>query len=95
MKDADYCQTYINDIIETFKVIGIEGVSKAMEYEIDHVISFDESYVNNRHLALLCDFNIASISTECAISSRNSRSTHQSVDNFQQNDPNSNEDLVD
>ncbi|MCP4487762.1 MAG: hypothetical protein GY820_10660 [Gammaproteobacteria bacterium] len=26
-----------------------------MEREINHVISFDGSYVNYRHLALLCD----------------------------------------
>lgn len=28
---------------------------KALEREINHVISFDGSYVNYRHLALLCD----------------------------------------
>ncbi|CAF1142802.1 unnamed protein product [Rotaria sordida] len=55
MKDVDYRRTYTNDIIEIFKVFGIEGARKSIEYEMNHVISFDGSYVNNRHLALLCD----------------------------------------
>ncbi|CAF1186930.1 unnamed protein product [Rotaria sp. Silwood1] len=55
MKDVDYRRTYTNDIIETFKVFGIEGARKAIEYEMNHVLSFDGSYVNSRHLALLCD----------------------------------------
>jgi DNA-directed RNA polymerase II subunit RPB1 len=55
MKDVDYRRTYTNDIIEIFKVLGIEGVRKAIEREITHVISYDGSYVNYRHLALLCD----------------------------------------
>lgn len=28
---------------------------KSVEKEMDHVISFDGSYVNYRHLSLLCD----------------------------------------
>lgn len=36
-------------------MLGIEAVRKAVEREIKHVISFDGSYVNYRHLALLCD----------------------------------------
>ena len=35
--------------------LGIEAVRKAIEREMYHVISFDGSYVNYRHLALLCD----------------------------------------
>ena len=38
-----------------FQVLGIEAVRKAVEKELNHVISFDGSYVNYRHLALLCD----------------------------------------
>lgn len=38
-----------------FQVLGIEAVRKALERELYHVISFDGSYVNYRHLALLCD----------------------------------------
>jgi DNA-directed RNA polymerase II subunit RPB1 len=37
------------------QVLGIEAVRKAIEREMYHVISFDGSYVNYRHLALLCD----------------------------------------
>ncbi len=55
MKDVDYRRTYTNDIIEIFKILGIEGVRKAIERELNHVISFDGSYVNYRHVALLCD----------------------------------------
>ena len=35
--------------------LGIEAVRKAIEKEMNNVISFDGSYVNYRHLALLCD----------------------------------------
>lgn len=38
-----------------WQVLGIEAVRKALERELYHVISFDGSYVNYRHLALLCD----------------------------------------
>ena len=35
--------------------LGIEAVRKAIEREMYNVISFDGSYVNYRHLALLCE----------------------------------------
>ena len=35
--------------------LGIEAVRKAIETEMNNVISFDGSYVNYRHLALLCE----------------------------------------
>ncbi|KFM80989.1 DNA-directed RNA polymerase II subunit RPB1, partial [Stegodyphus mimosarum] len=54
-KDVDPVRTYSNDICEIFAVMGIEAVRKAVEKEMNHVISFDGSYVNYRHLALLCD----------------------------------------
>lgn len=38
-----------------FQTLGIEAVRKAIEREMGFVISFDGSYVNYRHLALLCD----------------------------------------
>lgn len=37
------------------QTLGIEAVRKSIEKEMTHVISFDGSYVNYRHLALLCD----------------------------------------
>ncbi|KAL1420133.1 hypothetical protein MTO96_024591 [Rhipicephalus appendiculatus] len=54
-RDVDPVRTYSNDICEIFAVLGIEAVRKAVEKEMNHVISFDGSYVNYRHLALLCD----------------------------------------
>lgn len=43
------------DLYDISQVLGIEAVRKAVEKELYHVISFDGSYVNYRHLALLCD----------------------------------------
>ncbi|UYV79608.1 POLR2A [Cordylochernes scorpioides] len=55
LRDVDSVRTYSNDIYETFEVLGIEAVRKNIEKEINNLISFDGSYVNSRHLALLCD----------------------------------------
>lgn len=54
-QNVDSVRTTSNDICEIFEVLGIEAVRKAIEREMNHVISFDGSYVNYRHLALLCD----------------------------------------
>ncbi|GAB6021132.1 DNA-directed RNA polymerase II subunit RPB1 [Chamberlinius hualienensis] len=54
-RDVDPMRTHSNDICEIFSVLGIEAVRKSVEKEMNHVISFDGSYVNYRHLALLCD----------------------------------------
>ncbi|KAL7062007.1 hypothetical protein AAHC03_0413 [Spirometra sp. Aus1] len=54
-RDVDPVRTVSNDIVEIFEALGIEAVRKAIEVEMHHVISFDGSYVNYRHLALLCD----------------------------------------
>ncbi|XP_070538293.1 DNA-directed RNA polymerase II subunit RPB1-like [Ptychodera flava] len=54
-RDVDPVRTTSNDICEIFQVLGIEAVRKSVEKEMNHVISFDGSYVNYRHLALLCD----------------------------------------
>ncbi|KHN73823.1 DNA-directed RNA polymerase II subunit RPB1 [Toxocara canis] len=53
--NVDAARTTTNDICEIFEVLGVEAVRKAIEREMNHVISFDGSYVNYRHLALLCD----------------------------------------
>ncbi|UJR32543.1 hypothetical protein I4U23_020005 [Adineta vaga] len=55
MKGIDYRRTYTNDVIEVFCVLGVEAVRKAIEYELNHVLSYDGAYVNHRHLSLLCD----------------------------------------
>ena len=44
-----------NDIVEILQVLGIEAARQALLNELRAVISFDGSYVNYRHLALLCD----------------------------------------
>eukprot|EP00053_Salpingoeca_punica_P019143 m.191874 g.191874 ORF g.191874 m.191874 type:complete len:1734 (-) comp17576_c0_seq3:442-5643(-) len=53
--DVDPVRTTSNDICEIFETLGIEAVRKAIEMEIYNVISFGGSYVNYRHMALLCD----------------------------------------
>jgi len=52
---VDVCCLYLVFGMLLCKVLGIEAVRKAVEKELYHVISFDGSYVNYRHLALLCD----------------------------------------
>jgi DNA-directed RNA polymerase II subunit RPB1 len=48
-------KTFSNDIVEILQVLGIEAARQALLNELRAVISFDGSYVNYRHLALLCD----------------------------------------
>jgi len=55
LEGVDYRRSYTNDIIEIFSVLGIEAARKAIEREITHVLTSNGSYVNYRHLALLCD----------------------------------------
>ncbi|CDJ52195.1 DNA-directed RNA polymerase, related [Eimeria brunetti] len=52
---VDASRTTSNDITEIFSVLGIEAVRRALLRELRAVISFDGSYVNYRHLAILCD----------------------------------------
>jgi len=52
---VDFKRTYSNSCIEVFNVLGIEAARAAIMKELRGVIEFDGSYVNFRHLALLCD----------------------------------------
>lgn len=52
---VDYTRTTSNHLIEVFSVLGIEAVRHALMKELRGVIEFDGSYVNYRHLAILCD----------------------------------------
>jgi DNA-directed RNA polymerase II subunit RPB1 len=52
---VDASRTYSNNCVEVFNVLGIEAARGAIMKEIRNVIEFDGSYVNYRHLALLCD----------------------------------------
>uniref|UniRef100_A0A6N2NI13 DNA-directed RNA polymerase subunit n=1 Tax=Salix viminalis TaxID=40686 RepID=A0A6N2NI13_SALVM len=48
-------KTTSNHLIEVIEVLGIEAVRRSLLDELRVVISFDGSYVNYRHLAILCD----------------------------------------
>ncbi|KAG1068880.1 hypothetical protein G6F42_026321 [Rhizopus arrhizus] len=52
---VDETRTYSNNTVEIMEVLGIEATRKALLKELRNVIEFDGSYVNYRHLALLCD----------------------------------------
>lgn len=52
---VDWQRTYSNSCVEVFNVLGIEASRGAIMKELRGVIEFDGSYVNYRHLALLCD----------------------------------------
>ncbi|KAI8061444.1 hypothetical protein BC940DRAFT_327795 [Gongronella butleri] len=52
---VDATRTYSNNPVEIMEVLGIEATRRALLKELRNVIEFDGSYVNYRHLALLCD----------------------------------------
>ena len=54
-ESIDFRTAYTNDVKEIFDVLGIEAARRALIKEIRMVISFDGSYVNHRHLSMLCD----------------------------------------
>ncbi|KAL3689206.1 hypothetical protein R1sor_015515 [Riccia sorocarpa] len=54
-EDVDATRTNSNHLIEVIEVLGIEAVRNALLKELRSVIEFDGSYVNYRHLAILCD----------------------------------------
>jgi DNA-directed RNA polymerase II subunit RPB1 len=51
---VDFVNTYSNDILEVNSVLGIEAARNILIEEITGVMS-DASYINNRHIELLCD----------------------------------------
>ena len=52
---VDATRTISNDLHEVIDVLGIEAARGALLKEVRGVIEFDGSYVNYRHLAILCD----------------------------------------
>ncbi|KAK3336761.1 hypothetical protein B0T19DRAFT_50601 [Cercophora scortea] len=52
---VDATRTYTNDLWQVVDVFGIEASRSALMRELTEVLAFDGSYVNHRHLALLCD----------------------------------------
>lgn len=55
MEQIDSKRIYSNNIVEIMEVLGIEAARKGILKELRNVIEFDGSYVNYRHLSLLCD----------------------------------------
>ena len=54
-KGVDYTRTFSNDCLEIYSALGIEALRRSLLNEMRAVISFDGSYVNYRHLAILVD----------------------------------------
>jgi len=50
---VDWKRTVSNDLHEIFELLGIEAVSQVLFQEIKTVLSFDGSYVNDRHIAMV------------------------------------------
>lgn len=55
MDNIDFTRTHSNNIVEILETLGVEAARAALLKELRNVIEFDGSYVNYRHLALLCD----------------------------------------
>lgn len=51
----DHTRTISNNVIEIYEIFGIEAARQALLNELRTVLSFDGSYVNYRHLAILVD----------------------------------------
>jgi DNA-directed RNA polymerase II subunit RPB1 len=51
----DQQRTYSNDIVETYKILGIEAARQCIYNELADVVEFDGTYINYHHMALLCD----------------------------------------
>jgi DNA-directed RNA polymerase II subunit RPB1 len=52
---VDAVRTYSNNCVEIYDTLGVEAGRAALYAELHLVISFGGSYVNYRHLSLLCD----------------------------------------
>ena len=52
---VDFVHTYSNDIIEVYECLGIEAARELLIEQITEVIEFEGSYINDRHIELLCD----------------------------------------
>lgn len=55
VEGVDPYRTTCNHFMEIYRCLGIEATREALMRELKVVLSFDGSYVNHRHLALLCD----------------------------------------
>lgn len=55
IEGVDASRTYTNKFTEVLTVLGIEACRAAIYRELSNVLSFDGSYVNARHIGILCD----------------------------------------
>jgi DNA-directed RNA polymerase II subunit RPB1 len=51
----DTTQTYSNNIVEMYNILGIEAARASIYKEFREVIEADGSYINDHHISLLCD----------------------------------------
>lgn len=52
---VDTYKTYCDDVWTILSVYGIEAARNFLYFEMNRIISFDGTYVNPRHLEMLCD----------------------------------------
>tara|TARA_B100000900_G_scaffold416245_1_gene450518 strand:- start:195 stop:4769 length:4575 start_codon:yes stop_codon:yes gene_type:complete len=52
---VNYINTFSNDVLEMFNVLGIEAGRQILLDEITEVIDHAGEYINSRHIELLCD----------------------------------------
>ena len=52
---VDPTTTISNDIIEIYELLGIEAARNILVNEIKGVVEYEGSYINNRHIELLCE----------------------------------------
>jgi len=52
---VDTTKTESNDIIEIYNIFGIEAARNKLIQEITGVVEYEGSYINSRHIELLCD----------------------------------------
>lgn len=55
VEGVDTTRTYSNSFEEILNVFGIEATRGLLVRELTQVLAFDGSYVNHRHIAVLCD----------------------------------------
>ena len=52
---VDFTNTYSNDIIEIYDVLGIEAAREVLINEVSSVVDDAGEYINSRHIEILCD----------------------------------------
>lgn len=55
MDHMDWSRSISNDLWEVCELLGLEAAAQILFHEIKTVLSFDGSYVNDRHIALVVD----------------------------------------